>query len=136
MRIKPKQVEDQGTRHALKLLLHARQHRQRCYESTYQFIINICLVQGEIIVASLLFVLLVKDWEMKRAATQIREQERARTQALPVTRHKLGSLHGSPPSKRMLKMILSKAQNEIMLDPAEESNRPRREAALQALCNI
>lgn len=136
MHIKPKQVEDQGTRHALKLLLHARQHRQRCYENTYQFIINICLVQGEIIVASLLFVLLVKDWEMKRAAIQIREQERARTQALPATRHRLGSLHGSPPSKRMLKMILSKAQNEIMLDPAEESNRPRHEAALQALCNI
>ncbi|KAG1787682.1 uncharacterized protein HD556DRAFT_944516 [Suillus plorans] len=133
--IKPKQVEEQCTRLALQLLLHARQHRQRCYEKTYQFIINICLVQGEIIVASLLFVLLVKDWEMKQAATQVREQGGAWTQALP-TRHGLGSLHGSPPSQRMLKMILSKAQKEIMLDPAEESNRPRREAALQALCNI
>ncbi|KAG1843485.1 hypothetical protein DFJ58DRAFT_38191 [Suillus subalutaceus] len=133
--IKPKQVEDQGTRLALKLLLHARQHRQRCYENTYQFIINICLVQGEIIVASLLFVLLIKDWEMKRAATQVREQEATWTQALP-PRHGFGSLHGSPPSKRILKMILSKAQKEIMLDPAEESNRSRREAALQALCNI
>lgn len=134
--IKPKQVEDQGTRLALKLLLHARQHRQRCYENTYQFIINICLVQGEIIVASLLFVLLVKDWEMKRAAAQVQKQEAAWTQAPPATRHGLGSLHGSPPSKRILKMILSRAQKEIMLDSAEESNRPRREAALQALCNI
>ncbi|KAG2130993.1 uncharacterized protein EDB93DRAFT_1312023 [Suillus bovinus] len=133
--IKPKQVEDQGTRLALQLLLHARQHRQRCHENTYQFIINICLVQGEIIVASLLFVLLVKDWEMKRAATQLREQGAAWTHALP-TRHGVGSLHGSPPSQHMLKMILSKAQKEIMLDPAEESNGPRREAALQALCNI
>ncbi|KAG1888864.1 hypothetical protein F4604DRAFT_1915929 [Suillus subluteus] len=98
-------------------------------------IINICLVQGEIIVASLLFVLLIKDWEMKRAATQVREQEATWTQALP-PRHGFGSLHGSPPSKRILKMILSKAQKEIMLDLAEESNRSRREAALQALCNI
>lgn len=133
--IKPKQVEDQGTRLALGLLLRARKHRQRCYDNTYQFVINICLVQGEIIVASLLFVLLVKDWEMKQAATQVREQEAAWTQALP-TRHGLGSLHDSPPSKRMLKMILSKAQREIMLDPVEKSNRPRREAALQALCHI
>ncbi|KAG1753241.1 hypothetical protein EDB19DRAFT_817863 [Suillus lakei] len=131
--LRPKQVEDQGTRLALKLLLHARQHRQRCYENTYQFIINICLVQGEIIVASLLFVLLVKDWEMKRAATRVREQEAVWTQALPATRHGLGSL---PPSKRMLKMILFKANKEIMLDPGDESNQPRREAALQALCNI
>jgi hypothetical protein len=133
--IKPKQVEDQGTRLALGLLLRARKHRQRCYDNTYQFVINICLVQGEIIVASLLFVLLVKDWEMKQAATQVREQEAAWTQALP-TRYGLGSLHDSPPSKRMLKMILSKAQREIMLDPVEKSNRPRREAALQALCHI
>ncbi|KAG2147953.1 hypothetical protein DEU56DRAFT_978226 [Suillus clintonianus] len=133
--IKPKQVEDQGTRLALKLLLYARQHRQRCYENTYQFIINICLVQGEIIVASLLFVLLVKDWEMKRAAAQVREQEwEASASILP--RHGLGSLDGSPPSKRMLKMVLSKAQKEIMLDPAEKHNQPRREAALQALCII
>ncbi|KAG2070058.1 hypothetical protein BDR04DRAFT_1077433 [Suillus decipiens] len=135
LRIKPNQVEDPGTRFALKLILHARQHRQRCYENTYQFIISICLVQGEIIVASLLFVLLVKDWEMKRAATQLREQEAAWTQALP-TRHGFGLPHSSPPLKRVLKMILSKAQKEIMLDPAEVSNRPRREAALQALCNI
>ncbi|KAG1739920.1 uncharacterized protein EDB91DRAFT_373804 [Suillus paluster] len=72
----PKQVEDQSTRLALKLLLHARQHRQRCYEHTYQFIINICLVQGEIIVASLLFVLLVKDWEMKASSHTITRNRR------------------------------------------------------------
>lgn len=129
-----KQVEDEGTRLAVKLLLHARQHRQRCHEHTYQFIINICLVQGEIIVASLLFVLLIKDWEMKRAATQVREQAKL-TEELPATRHR--SLHASsPPSKRILKMILSKAQEGMMLDAAEESNWPRREAALQALCNL
>ncbi|OAX36249.1 hypothetical protein K503DRAFT_744664 [Rhizopogon vinicolor AM-OR11-026] len=136
LNIFPKQVEDQSTRLALKLLLHARQHRQRCHEHTYQFIINMCLVQGEIIVASLLFVLLIKDWEMKRATTQIREQEALRTGGLPTTRRELGSLNAGPPSKGILKMLLSKAQEEMMLDPAEESNRSRREAALQALSNI
>ena len=134
--ILPKQVEDQGTQHALKLLLYARQHRQRCHEKTYQFIINICLVQGEIIVASLLFVLLIKDWEMKRAAMKIREQETIWTEGSPATRHKFRSLDATPPSKGILNMLLSKAQEDMMLDQAEESNHPRREAALQALSNI
>jgi hypothetical protein len=136
LEILPKQVEDRGTRLALKLLLHARQHRQRCHEHSYQFIINMCLVQGEIIVASLLFVLLIKDWEMKRAVTQIREQETTLTGGLPATRREPGSLRVIPPSKGILKMILSKAEEEMMLDPADETNRPRREAALQALSNI
>jgi hypothetical protein len=33
----------------------------------YDVVINACLIQGEIIVASLLFIMLIKDWQLRQA---------------------------------------------------------------------
>ena len=45
-----------------------RHYRYHCTESTYKRVIEACLRQGEIVTATLLFVLLVRDWQARRTA--------------------------------------------------------------------
>ncbi|KAF8529246.1 hypothetical protein BU17DRAFT_37311 [Hysterangium stoloniferum] len=51
---------------AVNILSTARQRRHRRTEDMYGRLIDACLLQGEIIIATLLFVLLVKDWQLRR----------------------------------------------------------------------
>ncbi|KDQ14210.1 hypothetical protein BOTBODRAFT_145813 [Botryobasidium botryosum FD-172 SS1] len=79
---------DKSTRLALTLLERARQHRYRRTQDMYERVIDACLLQGEIITASLLFVLLVRDWQirqvLKAARAQAKEEEEQRR---TMTRH-------------------------------------------------
>ena len=52
---------------ALNILDTARKSRHRRTEGMYSRLVDACLLQGEIIVATLLFVLLVKDWQLRKA---------------------------------------------------------------------
>ncbi|KZT12670.1 uncharacterized protein LAESUDRAFT_10907 [Laetiporus sulphureus 93-53] len=63
-------VADSCTQTAIKLLERARQWGQQRTERMYDNLISGCLMQGEIIVASLLFVLLVKDWQARKAPSE------------------------------------------------------------------
>ncbi|KAF9520926.1 hypothetical protein BS47DRAFT_1481236 [Hydnum rufescens UP504] len=49
-----------------------RQHRYRRSKEMYDRVIDACLLQGEIITACLLFVLLVKDWQVRSVLRQAR----------------------------------------------------------------
>ena len=50
------------------ILRLAREHGYRRSEAMYEALISACLLQGEIIVAALLFACLVKDWQLRIAA--------------------------------------------------------------------
>lgn len=53
------------TRLATSLLIAGRRYRQKRTEEMFNKLIDACLLQGEIIIATLLFVLLVKDWQFR-----------------------------------------------------------------------
>ncbi|EGO01456.1 hypothetical protein SERLA73DRAFT_176729, partial [Serpula lacrymans var. lacrymans S7.3] len=141
-------VSDPGIRFAISLLFFARQHRQRCSEQAYQSIINACLVQGEIIVASLLFVILVKDWEVRRNMAarlrgQIQEEEDAQNVELSQEKRKdlrsrltstLSEVGISP--NQFVAPMLQHIEVDMLRDPYEESSQPLRRASLQALANF
>ena len=60
-------IVDKHTRIAVRLLEEARHRRQERTQQMYDVVINACLLQGEIIVASLLFLILIKDWQIREA---------------------------------------------------------------------
>ena len=60
-------VADTHTRVAVRLLEEARRRRQERTHRMYDVVINACLIQGEIIVASLLFIIAIKDWQLREA---------------------------------------------------------------------
>lgn len=59
------------TRIAVRLLNRAREHRWQRTTSMYESVFRACLMQGEILVASLLLVLLLKDYQLRRACSRV-----------------------------------------------------------------
>jgi len=60
-------IADEHTYVAVHLLEEARRRRQERTHRMYDIVINACLIQGEIIVASLLFIIAIKDWQLREA---------------------------------------------------------------------
>jgi len=56
----------ENIRRSVALLNAFRHYRYRRTESMYERVIEACLLQGEIVTATLLFVLLVRDWQARR----------------------------------------------------------------------
>ena len=56
---------------AVRLLLRAREHRWQRTTSMYEAVFRACLTQGEILVASLLLVLLLKDYQLRKACSRV-----------------------------------------------------------------
>jgi hypothetical protein len=69
LRLRPSIVSDQCTRVAIRLLLHSHHHRHQRSRNMYQSLINACLLQGEILVGSLLFAMVVQEWRVRRSIT-------------------------------------------------------------------
>lgn len=134
--INPDAVQDDGLRFALTLLLKARENRRQCSDRAFEALVNFCLLQGEIIMGSLLFVLLVKDYESKAQKAQeikamITEQEACQGVASPQLIDRWKDLIRSKiPSKRLLKAITQQCEEELADDTKD------REEALQALANL
>ncbi|KAI9449475.1 hypothetical protein BJY52DRAFT_247543 [Lactarius psammicola] len=62
---------DPLTRFAVRLLSNAREHRWQRTTGMYESVLRACLIQGEILVASLLLVLLMKDYQLKQACSRV-----------------------------------------------------------------
>ena len=62
---------DPYTRFAVRLLSNAREHRWQRTTGMYECVIRACLLQGEILVASLLLALLLKDYQLKQACSRV-----------------------------------------------------------------
>ncbi|KAH8985855.1 hypothetical protein EDB86DRAFT_3049065 [Lactarius hatsudake] len=56
---------------AVRLLSNAREHRWQRTAGMYESVLRACLVQGEILVASLLLVLLLKDYQLRLACSRV-----------------------------------------------------------------
>lgn len=57
---------NENIRRSVALLNAFRRHRYHRTENMYERVVEACLLQGEIVTATLLFVLLVRDWQVKR----------------------------------------------------------------------
>ena len=63
--LRPSMLGDRGTKFAIDLLMVARQSRQRRSRNMFKILMALCIVNGEIIVASLLFGILLRDWQAR-----------------------------------------------------------------------
>ena len=59
------------TRIAVRLLNRAREHRWQRTTSMYESVCRTCLIQGEILVASLLLALLLKDYQLRHTCSRV-----------------------------------------------------------------
>lgn len=59
------------TRIAVRLLNRAREHRWQRTTGMYESVFRACLIQGEILVASLLLALLLKDYQLRHARSRV-----------------------------------------------------------------
>jgi hypothetical protein len=65
---------DPFTRAAVRLLNRAREHRWQRTTSMYGSVLRACLMQGEILVASLLLALLLKDYQLHHACIRVAKE--------------------------------------------------------------
>jgi len=63
--IRPGRIAEPSTRFALRLLFLSRQNHQRRTHRMFKTIMTLYLINGEIILASLLFGVLVRDWQKR-----------------------------------------------------------------------
>ncbi len=71
----PSHLGHSGIAAAQSILACARRFGQKRTERMYENLIYSCIMQGEIIVASLLFVLLVKDWQKYKALKEAQARD-------------------------------------------------------------
>lgn len=64
-------LADPPTRLAIRLLSSAREHRWQRTTGMYESVVHACLIQGEILVASLLLALLLKDYQLRNACSRV-----------------------------------------------------------------
>ena len=144
------------TQLALDVLDTARKSRRRRTEQMYGRLINACLLQGEIIVATLLFVILVKDWQLRKTIRppMSKLEETEGTKLTPMRRthghifdptvlmhvRRLGFDKSNPrvpyPDKRMLQSILNSINHHILSRDSEDIVRLRSIESLSILANL
>ncbi|KAI0299769.1 hypothetical protein B0F90DRAFT_1727149 [Multifurca ochricompacta] len=88
---------DPLTRFAVRLLNNAREHRWQRTAGMYESVLRACLIQGEILVASLLLALLLKDYQLRHACT--RASAEAERVGAPDTMAYIRSKIPDPPSR-------------------------------------
>ncbi|KAF4574481.1 hypothetical protein EYR36_005816 [Pleurotus pulmonarius] len=121
---------------ALRLMQKAEQYRQRRSSNMFERLIEACLLQGEILVGSLLFVLLVKDWERRRDVALRLASARSQEHELPedlVAQHVLMHSENLTPTPRLLNKILHSIDLTLSQECLDTETTP---LALQALANI
>ncbi|KAF9558234.1 hypothetical protein CPC08DRAFT_667789 [Agrocybe pediades] len=113
-------TSDTATQFALRLLLLARQSRQRRSHKMFKALMTLCVINGEIILASLLFGYLVRDW-------QARELQRLDTP----------SKYETPrPARGRMQEICELADFALSEDRKAEHAQLQFKSALQALAYI
>jgi Pentatricopeptide repeat domain len=128
---------DEGTRAALLLLGAARNTHHGRTDGMYGTLLSICLINGEIILASLIFGLLVKDWQLKKSlAARLHEStciqsDKSRTK---------GQVQRLPwfvfQTTMWMKQILSSINDILSMNGDSEAFRLSFASALQALAYL
>ena len=139
--IRPTIIADPCTRHAVRLFLRAREHRQDRSQKTYQSLIDACLLQGEILVASLLFVMVVKDWQLRKQVSAHFRGDPDDTPLPPaeselrarLRRHRARYL---TPDPQIMHSILFSIDHVLSQDPHDKPDQMAFQSSLQALANL
>lgn len=132
------------TAFALELLHAARKSRSQRTGSMYNTLITLCLINGEIIVASLLFGILVKDWERRsHVLTQMTSPPTSETPEVIPSSEKLNKAYRYSlmdkelqPTPAMLKAIMAPIRKRLAGATPEDVDTPEFQEALQSLANI
>lgn len=139
LKLRPTMAQDKGTRCALELMKAARVYRYRRTDTMIAMLAHSFMLQGEILVASLFFVMIVKDWAQRKAldaqhaATLAAE---AQISSGPPQTKQSPYRHAVFPSRSSLQMIVSSIDNVLSRDGDDEASLVNRHVALQALANL
>ena len=113
-------TSDRATQFALRLLYLARKSRQRRSHNMFKTLITLCVINGEIILASLLFGYMLRDW-----------------QARELQNSDVPSHYDTPrPVHNRMKAICELADSALAEDRKDEHVQLQFKSALQALANL
>ena len=121
-------IANTHTRVAVHLLEEARRRRQERTQQMYDIVINACLIQGEIIVASLLFIILIKDWQLRRALKNQNANNPPSEPPQPLPTYRLR------PTMQLNFSLLERIDNT--LTTRKDPQDPLFQNAIQALANL
>ncbi|KAF8966423.1 hypothetical protein BDZ97DRAFT_682889 [Flammula alnicola] len=115
---------NENTQHALLLLQAARRSGQRSTHNMFKYLMTLCIINGEIILGSLLFGVLVRDW-------QAREMKKHLANTLSPS-----IVEAPRPILEDLKPICEFVNWNLKADRTDESSELVFSASLQALANL
>jgi hypothetical protein len=141
--LRPSMMGDQRTRFALQLLFLARRHRQRRTDSMFKLFMAASLLNGELIIFSLLFGWTCRDWqtayslENNVAAIPDHDELNSSSQVI-AARYRLAHLRSEAiiPDKDSLNSALEVISTILSRDGVEPKPTHARLVALQALGNF
>lgn len=138
--LKPTMTNHHGTKFALRLLDLARQRRQKRTNNMFRTLMTLCVINGEIIIASLLFGIMVRDWQARMVQSSIK-LDPSSPGPIATTQNGLGvpkwyDSEAEFPSESCLHPMLDAIDQTLSSDATDESSRLNIRAALQALANI
>ncbi|KAF9449556.1 hypothetical protein P691DRAFT_547520 [Macrolepiota fuliginosa MF-IS2] len=137
--LKSSMTSDPNTAFALELLHAARESGSRRTGAMFNTLITLCLINGEIIVASLLFGALVKDWEARsQTLTRMTTPPEAPQDQLPSEEfdraYRYSLLTNTlQPTPGMLKAITVHIQERLARATPDDGDTPEFQEALQSL---
>ncbi|KDR74508.1 hypothetical protein GALMADRAFT_250501 [Galerina marginata CBS 339.88] len=120
LHLRPSMSSDTGTKFALRLLSLARQSRQRRSHNMFKTLMTLCIINGEIIIASLLFGFLLRDWQ----ARELKKLDTPSTHETPL------------PVRNRMKEICTLVDQALATDQQDEYSQLEFKSSLQALANL
>ncbi|KAK0242246.1 hypothetical protein EDD85DRAFT_932959 [Armillaria nabsnona] len=138
----PAATKDEFIISTLQILQSARAYKQRRTDRMFRALIGSCILHGEIILASLIFVGLVHDWEVKDAlAEELDSLAQESNEETEKSRHLLTNYQHlrqvcSKPRSLSLQTIVSSINEKLSQRPVDDASKAEFDASLQALANL
>ncbi|KAF8898149.1 hypothetical protein CPB84DRAFT_1731199 [Gymnopilus junonius] len=122
--LRPFMVNNIDTRFAIRLLNMARQSRQRRTHTMFKTLMALCILNGEIIVGSLLFGILLRDWQARELARVVENSTTPSTYETPL------------PVWNRMKEICNSVDKALAVDRKDDRSQLEFKSSLQALANL
>ncbi|KAK7051320.1 hypothetical protein VNI00_004820 [Paramarasmius palmivorus] len=133
--LSPLMTAHAGTRCAIQIMQAARRRNYERTENMFSAVIKACLLQGELLAATLLFTAMVKEWTVREA--QWRKDTESGNDAPNSANHR--GAHQRIPDAGLLVSILSSIMEVLNRDGRRAADSPYGisfHAAIQALANL
>ncbi|KAJ3506735.1 hypothetical protein NLJ89_g6703 [Agrocybe chaxingu] len=121
LNLRSSMAKDTSSQFAIRLLMIARQSRQRRSHNMFKTLMKLCILNGEIIVGSLLFGTLVRDWQARQLSNDSTAAAQCETPR---------------PVHNRLKEICSAVDHTFSSDHRGKASMANFQEALQALANL